>query len=285
MKLLKVSARNFMNHEISINLVPENKYQDKRELIEIDKGLYVYRLFGITGFIATGKTIALKLLDTACSLLEEFKVSTDIFYQDTEIEIYFYHKGYIYRYSTVLNSFGIYNERVIFDDELIFKKPYVSKETIFIEDGFEEYEDNNYIPENTSVMSNIFYQSDNCHLVFDKKCSLPELIDKYSFEEDLVNSIIFSFNVKTFKLNELSSGTQEGTKLFLYAMLAIREGKDLLVDDIDAYVYDNFINSMFRLFRSEEYNPKKASLIFTARHRDTICRLQRNDNSYKCPIE
>ena len=110
MKLLKVSADNFKmcSNNFSISFVPiGNKTRDDKEfeLHDLDDNLYVYTTLGIIGKNASGKTTAVELLSIVYDIISNYRVknSINIFKFVNEIvnlDIYFYHEGYLYRYIT-----------------------------------------------------------------------------------------------------------------------------------------------------------------------------------------
>ena len=136
MKLLKIVANNFKlcENNFTISFVPEgNKTKEDKEfeLSKLNENLYVFNTLGIIGKNASGKTTATDLLSLVYDIFSNFRVKNMIYifkYFDKPInlDICFYHDGYLYRYITklLINNSYINNNSIIFKEQKLFKRKY-----------------------------------------------------------------------------------------------------------------------------------------------------------------
>ena len=108
MKLLRVKASHFKNccDGFTIDLTSKSRKtaEDKEyELQEIAPDLHVFNTAAFIGKNASGKTTAIELLDCVYSILGEFRLEGKHYsYDGVELEITFFHDGYLYRYADSL---------------------------------------------------------------------------------------------------------------------------------------------------------------------------------------
>lgn len=149
MKLLRIKASHFKNccDGLAIDLTSKSRKtaEDKEyELQEIAPDLHVFKTASFIGKNASGKSTAVELLDCAYSILGEFRLEGKHYsYDGVELEITFYHEGFIYLYETTLASGKTMNNQACFLNEHIYRKEYFktySKE-IFDPEGYEEIPD------------------------------------------------------------------------------------------------------------------------------------------------
>ncbi len=165
MKLLRVTARNFKNckdnYTIDFTTRAKKTSEDKLyELQEIAPNLFTYNTMAFVGKNASGKTTAIDLIVCCHYILSNFHFeSTRYSVDNTELDIYFYHEGNIYRYTTVLkeNKTILKNgkpdaKKAEFTNEHIYRKIYTSSKAgkIFCDDGFEEMDKFTDLPADTS---------------------------------------------------------------------------------------------------------------------------------------
>ena len=130
MKLLRVKATGFKGccDGITIDLVAKQKKtaEDKEyELQEIADGLYVFNTMALIGKNASGKTTILQLLDCAYSILGDFQLGEKHYeYDGAQVEITFFHQGFLYRYETRIQVEGNLKMFTNFQDEKIYRKEY-----------------------------------------------------------------------------------------------------------------------------------------------------------------
>lgn len=162
MKLLRVKANRFKNccDGFTIDLTSKSRKtaEDKEyELQEIAPDLYVFNTAAIVGKNASGKTTAVELLDCAYSILGDFRLEDKHYsFDGVQLEITFYHEGFLYLYTTELSSGKTMGNQAVFRNERIFCKEYfkTNAKEIFEPDGYEEMKDLGDLPEDTS---NVFF--------------------------------------------------------------------------------------------------------------------------------
>ena len=182
MKLLRVTARNFKNckddYTIDFTTRAKKTSEDKLyELQEIAPNLFTYNTMAFVGKNASGKTTAVDLIVCCHYILSNFRFeSTSYSVDNTELDIYFYHDGNIYRYTTILkeNKTILKNskndaKKADFTNEHIYRKTYTSSKAskIFCDDGFEEMGEFTDLPADTSKIFFILREVKNDAIYFD----------------------------------------------------------------------------------------------------------------------
>lgn len=80
----------------------------------------------------------------------------------------------------------------------------------------------------------------------------------------------------------LSDGTKKGLILFSYAIMALRTGWTLLVDEIEGSFHKNLVNNVIYLFNDRKINVNKATLIFTTHYSEVLNSFRRRDSIFVC---
>ena len=133
MKLLRVRASNYKNccDDFTIDLVAKSKKtsEDKEyELQEIADDLYVFNTVAFVGKNASGKTSAIELMECCYSILSEFRLEDKHYnYDNVKLEIIFYYKGNIYKYTTGLKSDSNLGSKANFTEQHIYQKKYCKR--------------------------------------------------------------------------------------------------------------------------------------------------------------
>lgn len=78
----------------------------------------------------------------------------------------------------------------------------------------------------------------------------------------------------------LSSGTIKGINLFLTAIMMLKIGGYLIVDELENHFNKEIVSTFIRLFMDVETNPNGAVLIFSTHYIEIIDNIERNDNIY-----
>lgn len=78
----------------------------------------------------------------------------------------------------------------------------------------------------------------------------------------------------------LSSGTIKGINLFLTAIMMLKRGGYLIVDELENHFNKEIVSTFIRLFMDAETNPNGAVLIFSTHYIEIIDNFERNDNTY-----
>lgn len=318
MKLLYVKANNFKNakdnFEISLIAKSKKTAEDKEyELQEIADDLYVYNTMAFVGKNASGKTTAVELLDCCYSILGEFRLEGKHYdYNGIELDMIFYHEGGLYRYITTLQADTSLDNKAIFTKQHIFKKKYFKTKlrTVLQTDDYVELTDLGELPEDTSKVFFVLKKKYTRALYFD---SLGEGYDTYSLlfkalqnykipDEIFINIIqIFDENIQTIKkmddhnyklcyqkqirtvsdkelLYLLSSGTTKGILLYTLMVASLKNGFDLIVDEIENHFHKTLVENMISLYKDKLVNKKNSTLIFTTHYCEMLDLFNRRDN-------
>lgn len=168
------------------------------------------------------------------------------------------------------------------DDTSALKK--ITSEYVNIDD----FSNNNISNLNETVLRNTFFSSLNScgkELVF----SIIRLLD------DSIEYIVYdNSNFVRFKrFNEdeeimtnanlvsiLSSGTFRGVELYIRCINALKNGKTIIVDEIENCFQKNLVYNLLFLFNDEKINSKGAKLIFGTHYIEILDYLDRRDNIF-----
>ncbi len=319
MKLLKVIATGFKNCEdnFEISLVPKARKttEDKEyELVEIAEGLYTYSTVGIVGKNASGKTSVLELMSLSYEILGNLRVERKNYsVSGVKFTLFFYYEGSIYKYSLQLEE-NLLSGNVIFKNQLIWKKKYYKSKVndIFEDEGFEQETSGNVLPEDTSI---VFFVTKGIHptafhfnsldvgqgaygltfnalknfnisndvlmkiiRVFDENISSLEMVDdnnfKLTFEgkEEVLSAQDLYFR--------LSSGTTKGIVLYILVVLSLRDGFDLIIDEIENHFHKTLVENIITLYKDKSVNKKNATLIIATHYCEILDLFSRQDNIY-----
>ena len=319
MKILKVIATGFKNciddFEISYMPIARKTAEDKEyELEEIADGLFVFSTIGIVGKNASGKTSVLDLLSICYDIMGTFRVMPRKYsLNGVTLTIFFYHEGNIYKYKTGLKEEGI-SDKILFVDQVIHIKKYykTNVNSIFDDDGFDVYEPDGTLPEDTSSvffvvkklsMGSYYYTSHdygyeiyrtafwaqkaygipktlmmNIISVFDESISNLEMVDETNFK-------LTSFGKKEVLSDKelysrLSSGTTKGILLYTLVVLSLMEGSDLVIDEIENHFHKTLVENIISLYKDKSINKKNATLIFATHYCEILDLFNRQDNIY-----
>ena len=326
MKILKIVANNFKLCEdnFTISFVPEaNKTHDDKEfeLHEIDDNLFVFTTMGIIGKNASGKTSATDLLALVYDIFSFFRVRRMaklfiLWNKIINLDITFYHEGYLYRYITdLVPSNDSINQTITFKNEKLFRRIYYKSysKKLYDYDKYEEMRINFDLPEDTSMLYGIlnkikirgvYFDSDennfgdysftfDFYKAIDNGDKLTELILKI-LDEHLDNIkmigenkyIMYYANKETKEVSGielyhmLSSGTTKGFNLFTLVLHSLITGSDLIVDEIENHFHKTLVQYLVNLFKDKSVNKKNATLIFTTHYCELLDLFNRNDNIY-----
>ena len=337
MKLLRVKANNFKNcaDGFTIDLVAKSRKtaEDKEyELQEIASDLHVYNTMAFIGKNASGKTSAIELLDMAYSILGGFRIEDKHYsYDGVELEIIFYHEGYIFLYETVLGS-DKFENRAVFTKEGVYRKKYYKTNVrdIYNRDDFEKMsvplfsssrkeldtsmeDGHSLLPEDTSrlfytlgkrttravyfdsyeagtdtyMMTNALknYGIDSSILgrvlrIFDENVESLEMLDEKNYK------LTFRGEIKTISdtqlIHLLSSGTTKGLLLYILMVASLKEGFDLLVDEVENHFHKTLVENMISLYKDKSVNKHNATLVFTTHYCEVLDQMGRQDNIWIC---
>lgn len=318
MKLLYVKANHFKNTEdnFEINLVAKSKKtaEDKEyELQQIAEDLYVYNTLAFVGKNASGKTTAVELLDCCYSILGDFRLEGKHYdYNDIELDMVFYHKEYLYRYTTTLQADTSLDNKAIFTKQHIYRKKYYKTKlkTIFSMEDYTELTDFGELPEDTSKVFFVLKKKCTRAIYFDSFGEgvdtyglLFKALQNYQISDDIFMNIIriFDENIKTIeKMDDhnyklyyqeqirtvsdkelvylLSSGTTKGILLYTLMVASLKNGFDLIVDEIENHFHKTLVENMISLYKDKTVNKNQATLIFTTHYCEVLDLFNRRDN-------
>ena len=319
MKLLKVIATGFKNCEdnFEISLVPiaRKTTEDKEyELVELAEGLYTYSTLGVVGKNASGKTSALELLSLSYEILGNLRVGKKNYsVNGIKLTLFFFYKDFIYKYSLELEE-NLLGDNVIFRDQHIWKKKYFKSKVnyIFDDEDFEREESGNIIPEDTSI---VFFVTGGIHTtafhfnsmdvglgayriafnamksfrisnevlmkiirVFDENISDLEMLDDNNFR------LVFEGKEEVLSAQDLyyrlSSGTTKGIVLYMLVVLSLRDGFDLIIDEIENHFHKTLVENIITLYKDKSVNKKSATLIIATHYCEILDLFSRQDNIY-----
>lgn len=318
MKLLYMKANHFKNAKdnFEINLVAKSKKtaEDKEyELQEIAEDLYVYNTLAFVGKNASGKTTAVELLDCCYSILGDFRLEGKHYdYNGIELDMVFYHKEYLYRYTTTLQTDTSLDNKAVFTKQHIYKKKYFKTKlkTIFEMDDYTELTDFGELPEDTSKVFFVLKKKCTRAIYFDSFGEgvdtyglLFKALQNYQISDDIFMNIIriFDENIKIIeKMDDhnyklyyqeqirtvsdkelvylLSSGTTKGILLYTLMVASLNNGFDLIVDEIENHFHKTLVENMISLYKDKTVNKSKSSLIFTTHYCEVLDLFNRRDN-------
>lgn len=322
MKLLRVTASRFKNccDGFTIDLTAKSKKtaEDKEyELQEIAPELYVFNTAAFIGKNASGKTTAVELLDCAYSILGDFRLEDKHYsYDGVQLEITFYHDGFLYLYETTLSSGKTMGNQAIFRDEHIYRKEYfkTNVKEIFDLDGYEEMEDIGDLPEDTSNVFFVLKKKTTRAVFFDSFSGgadtyqlLFRALKNYDIDMDVFARIIRIFDQSIKELARvddhnyrlvtengervmsdtqlvyyLSSGTTKGVLLYTLMAASLKEGFDLVIDEVENHFHKTLVENMLSLYRDKSVNRNHATLIFTTHYCEVLDQMGRQDNIWIC---
>ena len=318
MKLLRVKASGFKNcaDDFEIDLAERAENSDEgqdSELLKIDEELYVYSTVGVIGKNASGKTSALELLDWCYDILGAFALNgKNCRYHGVRLEIIFYLEGNLYKYSTELDDSDVLEDRAVFKDQKLYCKRYNKKKSqqLYTEGWIEETIKTWEESENSSILRYILKKESVREIYYDAfmevgesygfTCELMKLMET---DPDYLNYIIpiFDRNISALKqidetcyllvyqgiertysgselLRFLSGGTTKGINLYTLAVMSLKSGFDLLVDEIESYLHKTHVRNLIMLYRDREINRKNATLIFSTHDSELLDLFSRSDN-------
>ena len=309
--------KNACDH-FSIDLLAKSRKtaEDKEyELQEIADGLYTQNTMAIVGKNASGKTTAVDLLDCCYSILGDFSLENRHYnYDGIHLEITFYHEGYIYRYTTGLSSGSTLSSRACFVDQQLLRKKYRKSNvnSIYDDDGFKPVPNIRELPEDTSIVFFVLKKKETRAMYFgcdgegvDTYQRAFKALKQYGITTNTLSSIleIFDPNIAGLEMVDdhnyrltyrhdarqqlvsdkelvylLSSGTTKGLLLYTLMAASLRNGFDLLIDEVENHFHKTLVENMLSLYKDKAVNRHNASLIFTTHYCEVLDLFSRQDS-------
>lgn len=322
MKLLRVKANHFKNccDDYTIDLVAKSRKtaEDKEyELQEIAPGLFVYSTMAFIGKNASGKSTAIELLDCCYSILGDFRLEGNHYsYDGVQLEMIFYHEDFLYLYDVTLGVPSSLNNMASFRDEHIYRKPYYKTNIREICDkgSYAELTTQGDLPEDTSNIFFVLKKKTTRAIYFDSFGNgadtyqmLFRAMKSYEINTDVLANImkIFDENIGDLKklddhnyrlifqreektlsdtqlIYMLSSGTTKGLLLYTLVVASLKEGFDLLIDEVENHFHKTLVENLISLYKDKTVNRHQATLIFTTHYCEVLDQMGRQDNIWIC---
>lgn len=234
-----------------------------------------------------------------------------------KLDITFYHEGVVYRYLTELskNINSVDNSSIFFKNEKLYKRVYkkAHARNVFEYDKFEEVKFDVKLPDDTSMiysllknisLRGIYCSSDdyiyrdyanafNVYKLLDNNLaiitSLLKMFDEHLNNIKMINEnkykILYtngtSKEVSNLELYEiLSSGTTKGFGLFTFVVYSLKNGADLIIDEIENHFHKTLVENLVNLYKDKSVNKKNATLVFTTHYCEILDLFSRSDNIY-----
>ena len=324
MKLLYIKSSGFKNLErdCTIDFVAKSKKtsEDREyELQEIADGLFVYNTAAFIGKNASGKTTALELLDCCYSILGDFSLQDKNYaFNNTHLEIIFYHEGKVYKYVTNISSPSTIDGKVTFSEQKLYEKVYRKSKLkqLFEDEGFKPV-DVGLLPEDTSVVFFVLKKKATRAVYFncdgegeDTYRLMFNLLIKYNIPSAMLEKVIHLFDSNIFGLemsdehnyilktsqgtkkfsegellNYLSSGTTKGLLLYVTVIASLKTGFDVLIDEIENHFHKTLVENIISLYKDKAINTHNATLYFTTHYCELLDLFNRQDNIWVCRAE
>ena len=80
----------------------------------------------------------------------------------------------------------------------------------------------------------------------------------------------------------LSSGTTKGILLYTLMVASLKEGFDLLIDEVENHFHKTLVENMISLYKDKGVNRKNATLVFTTHYCEVLDQMGRQDNIWVC---
>lgn len=234
------------------------------------------------------------------------------------LDITFYHKGTIYRYLTDIskNKTSIGTNSFVFQNQKIFKREYKKTHIryLFDYDKYELLDLNMSLPADTSLLYAVLkdidlygitcMSDDDAYRDYERAFDMYKLFSEGNmnimtpllkmFDEHLKsiekigeNKFIIRFSdgnnkeVSSLDLfNILSSGTSKGLLLYIYVVYSLRNGTDIIIDEIENHFHKALVENLIALYKDKSVNKHAATLIFTTHYCELLELLNRSDNIY-----
>ena len=232
------------------------------------------------------------------------------------LDVTFYHEGNLYRYITDLcPAESPLNNTINFKNEKLYTRIYYKTlgSKIFDYSKYVEMKFNNNLPDDTSCLYevlkkidirglysssddliyrfysetfNVYKMLDNNHKIIE---TILKMFDEHLDNIEMINDdkFIVYYNdkrkveVSNKELNNmLSSGTSKGIGLFTYVVYSLKNGTDLLIDEIENHFHKTLVENLVNLYKDKSVNKKNATLIFTTHYCELLDLFNRTDNIY-----
>lgn len=116
--------------------------------------------------------------------------------------------------------------------------------------------------------------------VFDENIESLEMVDENNYK------LKFKGEVRNYTDTQLiymlSSGTTKGILLYVLMVASLKEGFDLLIDEVENHFHKTLVENMISLYKDKSVNRNNATLIFTTHYCEVLDQMGRQDNIWIC---
>ena len=116
--------------------------------------------------------------------------------------------------------------------------------------------------------------------VFDDNVESLEMLDENNYKLKLKGETITLSDTQLVYM--LSSGTTKGILLYVLMVASLKEGFDLLVDEVENHFHKTLVENMISLYKDKTVNRNNATLIFTTHYCEVLDQMGRQDNIWIC---
>lgn len=116
--------------------------------------------------------------------------------------------------------------------------------------------------------------------IFDDNVESLEMLDENNYK------LKFQGVTKTLSDTQLiymlSSGTTKGVLLYILMIASLKNGFDLLIDEVENHFHKTLVDNMISLYKDKSVNRNNATLIFTTHYCEVLDQMGRQDNIWIC---
>ena len=116
--------------------------------------------------------------------------------------------------------------------------------------------------------------------IFDENIRKLKMIDDHNYEL-VYNNMVMILSDKEL-INILSSGTTKGMLLYIMMVASLKNGFDLIIDEIENHFHKTLVENMISLYKDKYVNRHNAALIFTTHYCEVLDLFNRQDNIWVC---
>ena len=336
MKLLRVSfdnVRMFEHRKLQLDFFAQDKvFPDDESITLLEKPIYKSNVVAIAGINASGKSVALSLVDLALCIIEGRPIARknldhgllEVFAGNTNMSALLWIEGSLHLLKSNLliqNSVPgseIITEAISFGEEVLLKiePKAITKAILSASDdnltaiGKELMRRSSLTPDQKRFLqkdvsiASAFVDPTTAHIYLEAVDFPLTLQQGFKGLDDVLRTFDSSiehlavedegraYRLKLRTCNNpltlsregledvLSSGTIKGLIVVQRAIMVLRNGGFLLLDEIENHLNRQLVNVIIDLFASGETNPHGATLLFTTHYPEVLDHLRRKDNVY-----
>lgn len=112
--------------------------------------------------------------------------------------------------------------------------------------------------------------------LFDENIQNLTMIDDHNYELQLESGSMRMSDAEL--IYRLSSGTTKGILLYILMVASLKNGFDLIIDEIENHFHKTLVENMISLYKDKSVNRHNATLIFTTHYCELLDTFNRQDN-------